>query len=157
MDVNGHLPFLDVLVKKKEGSLTNTVFRKPTHTGRYLHYKSNHPMLVKRGVIRSLFRRDNKLCHNEQDNWTELELVKNELATNANPGKFLKSHINKKPRYGKICNIWYWIIWKSLLTSKLTKSRLHFTLALTCSIGPCFKDSTGSCVVPVIPSGGQIL
>jgi hypothetical protein len=44
-DVNGHLPFLDVLVMKKEGSFT--VHRKPTQTGRYIRCNSNQPMCVK--------------------------------------------------------------------------------------------------------------
>jgi len=44
--VNGHLPFLDVLVMKKEGSVTITAHRKPTHTERYLRYNSNQPMCV---------------------------------------------------------------------------------------------------------------
>jgi hypothetical protein len=44
---NGHLRFLDVLIVKKEGSLTITVHRKPTHTGRYLCYYSNQPVCVK--------------------------------------------------------------------------------------------------------------
>jgi hypothetical protein len=34
MEVNGHIPFLDVLVKKKDGSLTTTAHREPTHIGR---------------------------------------------------------------------------------------------------------------------------
>jgi hypothetical protein len=54
MEVNGHLPFLDVLVTKKEGSLTTTVYRKPTHTGTYIHHKSNHLMHLKRGVVQGL-------------------------------------------------------------------------------------------------------
>jgi hypothetical protein len=57
-------------------------------------------MHVKRGVIQSLVLGPNILFHNEQDNRTELELVK-ELATNAYPGKFVDSVINKKPRYRK--------------------------------------------------------
>jgi hypothetical protein len=93
------IPFLDVLVTMKEGSLRTTVKRKPTHTGRHLHYKSNHPMYVKQGVIHSLVHRANKLCHNEQNNRTESELAQNESATNAYPGKFMDSVINKNPRY----------------------------------------------------------
>jgi hypothetical protein len=46
-DVNGHLPFLAVLIIKKEGSLTITVHRKPTLTGRYIRYNSNQPTCVK--------------------------------------------------------------------------------------------------------------
>ena len=58
-------------------------------------------MHVKRGVIQSLVHRANILCHNEQDNRTELELVTDELATNAYPGKLVDSVINRKPRNRK--------------------------------------------------------
>jgi hypothetical protein len=96
IEVNGHLPFLDVLVMKKEASLTATVYRKTTHTGRHHHYKSNHPMHVKRRVSQSLFPRASISCHKEQGSRTEVELVKRELAINAYHGKFVDLFNNKK-------------------------------------------------------------
>ncbi len=49
------LPFLDCLLKRESDSmLTSTVYRKPTHTDSYLHFKSHHPNLVKRGVVKCL-------------------------------------------------------------------------------------------------------
>jgi hypothetical protein len=54
VEANNTLPFLDVLVMKRGQKLTTKVYRKPTHMGCYLHFKSNHPHHVKRGVVHSL-------------------------------------------------------------------------------------------------------
>jgi hypothetical protein len=47
------IPFLEVLVVRKEMTLANKVYRKPTHTDQYLNFRSNHPPHVKRGLINS--------------------------------------------------------------------------------------------------------
>ena len=50
LEKDGKLPFLDCSLQRGEdGMLTSTVYRKPTHTDRYLHYTSHHPVHVKRG------------------------------------------------------------------------------------------------------------
>ena len=46
------LPFLDVLVTRGADRLTTMVYRKVTHTDRYIHFTSNHHNRVKRGVIK---------------------------------------------------------------------------------------------------------
>jgi hypothetical protein len=52
-------------------------------------------------VIRSLDPRANSLCHNEQDSWTELDLVKKELASSAYCGKNVDSFIIKNLDIGR--------------------------------------------------------
>ncbi|XP_054709417.1 uncharacterized protein LOC129219122 [Uloborus diversus] len=60
---DGKLPFLDVLVSRRDdGSLGHRVYRKPTHTDRYLHKDSNHHPRQKRGVMKTLFVRANRIC-----------------------------------------------------------------------------------------------
>jgi len=44
-EINGSIPFLDVLVKRgTTGQISTSVYRKTTHTDRYLNYRSEHPL-----------------------------------------------------------------------------------------------------------------
>jgi hypothetical protein len=44
---------LDVLVIQRETTLATKVYSKPTHTGQYLSFNSNHPPHVERGLSQS--------------------------------------------------------------------------------------------------------
>jgi hypothetical protein len=55
---NTKLSFLDVLITRAEDKkLEFTVYRKPTHTDRYLQRTSNHHPIQKRGIIKTLIER----------------------------------------------------------------------------------------------------
>ena len=61
------LPFLEVLITRKDNQkLGQTVYRKPTHTDRYLHKKSNHHPRQKTGIIKTLTERALHICEPEK-------------------------------------------------------------------------------------------
>ncbi|KAH9641638.1 hypothetical protein HF086_009984 [Spodoptera exigua] len=60
---DGMLPFLDVLVSRGTDSrLSHTVYRKPTHTDRYLRADSHHHPSYLASVPRTLINRALNLC-----------------------------------------------------------------------------------------------
>jgi hypothetical protein len=76
-EADNKIPFLDVHVIRKQSSIITTIYRKPTHTGRYLNFHSNHPPHVKRGIIRNLYNKAKKrICphglHGKPDQPTQL-------------------------------------------------------------------------------------
>ena len=54
---NRELPFMDTKVHRTGNQLATTVYRKPTHTGRYLDYASHHPGSSKKAVVHALAKR----------------------------------------------------------------------------------------------------
>ena len=57
------MPFLDTLViPQSDGSLTSTVFKKPTHTDQCLQWNSHHAISTKYSVISTLFHRAKAEC-----------------------------------------------------------------------------------------------
>ena len=67
LEKSGLLAFLDVSVQQMEdGSLATCLYRKPTHTNRYLQYSSYHPVNQKVSVARTLFSRANRITSNNE-------------------------------------------------------------------------------------------
>jgi hypothetical protein len=89
------LPFLAVLVYRNGTALLTKVYRKPTHTGRYLHFNSNHPPHVKRGVVHSLINRAITLCTEKQEYAKEVMKIRQDLATNGYPQHIIDSVLKK--------------------------------------------------------------
>ena len=87
---NGSLPFLDTLVYRSDGG-TLSVYRKPTHTDRYLHFSSHHPTHVKRGLIKCLFNRARKVTSGPTDLNSEHTHITNALVNNRYPRNFVRS------------------------------------------------------------------
>ena len=66
MEENGSIPFLDVrLTKRPDATLSNQVYRKPSHTKQYLHVDSHHHPAQKLGVIKTLATRALKISDKE--------------------------------------------------------------------------------------------
>ena len=98
METNGSIPFLDVLVtRKNDGTLGHKVYRKPTHTGRYLNAHSHHHPAQKRGIIATLATRARRICE-QPELAPELETLKDSLERNGYERKTINRVINNKPR-----------------------------------------------------------
>ena len=58
----GAIPFLDTFPRPSGNKITISVYRKPTHTDRYLDFNSNDPKSAKRAVVRALTDRAKNVC-----------------------------------------------------------------------------------------------
>ena len=95
LEDSGKLPFLDVLIIKNIPSLDFSIYRKPTHYDRYLHFSSNHPPCVKRGVVISLVDRVLKICSRNHIK-SELDYVKDILFCNGYPINLIENIIDRR-------------------------------------------------------------
>ena len=93
------LPFLDTLTKPTPNSIESTVYRKHTHTDRYLDYNSNHPISAKLSVIHTLTHRAKQVCSTP-------ELLAKEWITFTKSYKTTTTHYNVfkqgKPIHSKV-------------------------------------------------------
>ena len=85
---DGKLPFLDVMIIRGTGTLDFTVYRKPTHSGNYLHFFSNHSDKIKRSVASGLFLRALRICSPSYLQ-QELDIINGQLSKLGYPDWFL--------------------------------------------------------------------
>ena len=94
LESNNLLSYLDMkLQRKQNGELTFSVYRKETHSNRYLDYKSNNPLCHKRSVVRSLTHRANNICNDETIMQDERQQIITSLKNNNYPIKFIKENM----------------------------------------------------------------
>ncbi|XP_077564628.1 uncharacterized protein LOC144180097 [Haemaphysalis longicornis] len=86
-EVNCKLSFLAVLVKRIGPKLFFSVYRKPGHTGRYLHFTSEHPASHNRSVVITLLQRAKRTCTEQND----LAIDYRDLGACGYPPSFLSS------------------------------------------------------------------
>lgn len=89
----GKLPFLDILISRDENkSLSFSVYRKNTHTDKYLNWNSVHPNAHKITVVNTLTQRALRFCSGFELT-TELQHIQNVLIERNN---YPKKWINAK-------------------------------------------------------------
>ena len=95
LEENNSLPFLDVLVMRNDnGSISKKVYRKKTHSGRYLNYGSYHHPSHKISAIDSLVYRALKICDPEFTT-EELDTVTADFIKNGYPKSLIQRRIKK--------------------------------------------------------------
>jgi hypothetical protein len=70
-------------------SIDMKVYWKPTHTGHYLHFKSNQSRHVKRGVVDSLVSRAKAIRQDQKDFNNEIKNIRHDLMLNEYPKKYI--------------------------------------------------------------------
>ena len=98
VEESNSLPFLDVLVKKNpNGHMSFDVYRKKTHTDRYLHAASHHPPAQLSGVVNTLTHRS-KAISDDQHRPVEMARLRKALQSNGYSDSIIKKAFASRER-----------------------------------------------------------
>ena len=90
IEKNSHISFLYLDIKRSPaGILKCRIYRKDTHTNKYLSYDSYHPVSHKESVINSLLHRTHTLCDEAFRNEV-IQIINSALTMNGYPKPKLK-------------------------------------------------------------------
>jgi len=92
---NHSLPFLDVLVERRDSEYLTSVYRKPTFTGQYLSWNSFSPHKWKINLIGTLVHRAFMICPKGKLD-AEFDKIFSILLENGHPENLIKSIIKRK-------------------------------------------------------------
>jgi len=120
---DGKIPFLDVLIIRSENKLDFTVYRKPTHNNRYLHFKSNHPPQVERGVAISFVDRVLNIC-SEPYVKKELNFITDTLFGDGYPISLINTVIAQRLKM-QSCKVFFNGDFFNIMTFKLKNCNCH--------------------------------
>ncbi|XP_078352246.1 uncharacterized protein LOC144636924 [Oculina patagonica] len=92
VETEGSIAFLDTKTTRQvDGSIAVSVYRKATHTDRYLDFNSYHHTQHKHSVVRTLMDRAKNIPSTEEEVSSESNRVLNALAANNYPINFIRN------------------------------------------------------------------
>ncbi|XP_044760198.1 uncharacterized protein LOC123317657 [Coccinella septempunctata] len=96
-ETDNGVPFLDTkVVRCTDNVIKLDWYQKPTSSGRYIHYKSNHSWSVKTNLIKGMFKRVKNICHPDFLKSAEERLL-NIFEDNGYPRMFLERCLHALP------------------------------------------------------------
>ena len=95
IETKNSISFLDILLIKKNQRIITNWYTKPTFSGRFLNYHSQHPLSQKIAMVYNVIDRAIKLADTRfhKDN---INIAKNLLKENSYPTKFINKYISKR-------------------------------------------------------------
>jgi hypothetical protein len=133
---NGQIPFLDVLLcRKEDGTIERKVYRKPTWIGQYIHFYSFVPLKRKRNLIKNLAFRARKICSSDTVE-QELRFLHNVFLKNGYPEQFIRKNMKElqarlPAQIAPKKNIYFRIGYKGETVSESLTSRIKKTVETT--------------------------
>ena len=86
------IAFLDTMTTRNpDGTIKTSVYRKATHTDKYLQFNSHHPSQHKRSVARTLLDRAKNIPSTDADKLSEVQHVVDALNISGYTDQFIKS------------------------------------------------------------------
>ena len=126
---NGKLAFPDTVITRENGKLNIDVYRKPTHTDRYLDYNSHDQHKHKVSTAGTLIHRVLTLPKTEERRDNKLEYVKNALRTNNYPLRTInniitqsKSTYSPDPLPGELVGMFFKMVEPTIQQNYITLS-----------------------------------
>ena len=95
-EIEGTLPFLDVELKRMGEKVSTGVYRKPTHTNRYIHFSSHHHPRIKTGVVQCLKRGADMICDEHTAN-REARMLQSTFEANGYPRRVVRQILRQPP------------------------------------------------------------
>jgi len=95
LETNKKIPFLDVLISRKNSSLHTSVYTKETNYGDCLNFNSICPDKYKAGVIRAFLHRGYHVSSDWQTFHEEIDRIKQILTNNNYPMNFIEENVKK--------------------------------------------------------------
>lgn len=146
---NNSLPFLDVLVEKRDHRFFTSVYRKPTFTGQYVRWNSFCPKKRKLNLIGTLVHRALVICSPNKLPG-ELDNIRNILVDNGYPIDIVNSTIDRKIKrfhtpatYGpNKCPVYIHLPWLGTVSNRFEKQISSALNRCYFAVKPCVLFNT---------------